>query len=522
MRSCWPAALILFLLAPCSAPTRADDDPPGWKKDVDEVLHRPEYKPAHWGLLVCDAKTGEVLEEKNADKLFAPASVTKLFTVSAAWATFGPDFKFQTHVYRRGEVNKAGILHGDLILLASGDLTMGGRTNAEGKISFRNGDHTYANGNNTAQLTDEDPLTGLDELAETIHAAGINRVTGDVLIDARMFEAASSTGSGPEHLSPMLINDNVVDFLVTPGESAGEPAEVSSQPDTDMVAVDASVETIAKGEKPNVTVHWASPGKAVVRGKIPVGHAPIVRVLEWHDPEFAARGMFIEALRNAEITVDASLYAEPNSHSLPSHEWYEKATTVATLESVEFAENAKLILKVSHNLHASTLPLLLAARHGKKSLAAGLQIEGEELEKLGVDLDAISFGGGAGGDRADHVTPRAVVQLLRGIQDKPEFEKFPACLPILGVDGTLSTAVGRESPAKGKAYAKTGTLYWDNGVGNRTLLLSKGLGGYIDARSGRRLVFAFFVNLTQLPNAELTAREGKALGRLAEIFQQAF
>ena len=64
-----------------------------------------------------------------------------------------------------------------------------------------------------------------------------------------------------------------------------------------------------------------------------------------------------------------------------------------------------MILKVSHNLHASTLPLLLAARHGERTLEDGLKRQGEVLRGVGIPAQAISFGGGAGGDRADLATP---------------------------------------------------------------------------------------------------------------------
>ena len=44
-----------------------------------------------------------------------------LVIIAAALAAFGADYKFETPVYRRGEVVE-GHLHGDLILVAKGDL----------------------------------------------------------------------------------------------------------------------------------------------------------------------------------------------------------------------------------------------------------------------------------------------------------------------------------------------------------------------------------------------------------------
>src|SRR5262245_63734743 len=71
---------------------------------IDAVVNGPDYKQAHWGVLVVDAKTGNTIYERNPDKLFTPASTTKLYSTAAALAALGPQFKFETPVYRRGQV----------------------------------------------------------------------------------------------------------------------------------------------------------------------------------------------------------------------------------------------------------------------------------------------------------------------------------------------------------------------------------------------------------------------------------
>ena len=55
-------------------------------------------------------------------------------------------------------------------------------------------------------------------------------MTGDVLIDDRLFESAESTGSGPRRVSPIVINDNVVDVLVEPATTPERAARVSYLP----------------------------------------------------------------------------------------------------------------------------------------------------------------------------------------------------------------------------------------------------------------------------------------------------
>lgn len=491
-----------------------------WRDKLRSVMAEPTYEPSHWGILVADLSDGQVLFEHNPKKLFVPASTTKLYSVAAAMEELGSGYKFETPIYRRGEVGADGQLDGDLILVASGDLTMGGRTDAEGRIEFTSSDHTYANGGTSAKLTAANPLAGIQELARQVSAAGIKSVLGNVLIDDRLFERASSTGSGPETVSPVCINDNVVDVIITPAAEAGKSATFEWRPQSALFQVDCQIDTVAKETETDISIRWGSAGRIVVRGKIPVGHAPVVRIADWSDPADVARGLLIEELQRTGIKVHASLFEVPAVTDLPAKDWYGTAPIVAKLTSPPFSENAKLILKVSHNLHASTLPLLIAARHGERTLAAGLKREGEFLSRANVDINTISFGGGAGGSRSDYVTPEATVQLLRTMSTRPSYPEYLEALPILGVDGTLSTVVDADSPAKGKVRAKTGTYFLDNGLNGKWILTSKALAGYADAQSGRKIVFAAFVNGTHLDHADQTKREGRTLGRVAEIIQQ--
>ncbi|HMB06454.1 MAG TPA: hypothetical protein VKP69_22310, partial [Isosphaeraceae bacterium] len=66
-----------------------------------------------------------------------------------------------------------------------------------------------------------------------------------MIIDDRLFDPAESTGSGPRRLSPMIINDNVLDVIVEAGKAAGDPASVDYRPLTGHISMDAQVETVA-------------------------------------------------------------------------------------------------------------------------------------------------------------------------------------------------------------------------------------------------------------------------------------
>ena len=81
------------------------------------------------------------------------------------------------------------MLEGNLILVAAGDLTLGGRQTSNGAIAFTNYDHNDANNLGTAILTPQDPLSGLDELARQVRSSGIRKVNGDVIVDTRLFDS---------------------------------------------------------------------------------------------------------------------------------------------------------------------------------------------------------------------------------------------------------------------------------------------------------------------------------------------
>jgi len=79
------------------------------------------YGAENQGFIVTTLK-GEVLAEHNADRLFNPASVTKIATSLTAISRLGPDFSFRTAMYTEGKLDPStGILHGSLYIIGSGD-----------------------------------------------------------------------------------------------------------------------------------------------------------------------------------------------------------------------------------------------------------------------------------------------------------------------------------------------------------------------------------------------------------------
>ena len=271
----------------------------------------------HWGILVVDRKTGQTIYERDADQLFAPASVTKLFSTAAALVELGPSHRFQTPLVRRGESTQ-GTLHGDVILIAQGDLAMGGRTGPEGTLLFKDDDHTYAAGNLNSQVVPTDPLAGLDHIAREVQAAGIREITGDVIVDDRLFSPAQATGSGPQCGEPDR-DQRQRDRRVGPAGSQGGRAGPGHVSAGDSIRDDGCASGDGRGRRSPASRFTRS-----ARGGLPFAAscrwaiARVVKIYEVDEPASFARALLIEALRRRGVRVASSNLDVNETIGLPS------------------------------------------------------------------------------------------------------------------------------------------------------------------------------------------------------------
>jgi D-alanyl-D-alanine carboxypeptidase/D-alanyl-D-alanine-endopeptidase (penicillin-binding protein 4) len=468
---------------------------------ITAVMQKSRYARSTWNLLVTDVATGETLYELQPDRMALTGSVRKLFSVGLALEQLGADHRFTTPVYRRGTVDGQGALQGDLILVASGDLTMGGRLNADGTIAFTDFDHNDANNLGTAILTRQDPLYGLDTLAQQVAGSGIRTVTGDVVVDDRLFDRFRVPNQNLL-ITPIMVNENMVDVTVAPTQ-VGQAASVDWRPKSDAFAVNGTVNTVAAGSPESVSLSGQGLVECIgtagcsgtVAGDIPVGYrAPLsqsptlVQTFRIEDPAAFARTAFIDALERAGVTVRAPSVAMNPTGRLPAAGSYTPDTRVALFVSPPYSDYAKLILKVSLNLGANLSLMLFGLARGQRTVADALAVERQTLVNgLGIRADELDFPTNGSGSPDSQATARATVRLLMEMGASDVAPDYQAALPVLGVDGSLAET-GVTLPARGHVFAKTGTTIADGA------LKAQNLAGYIDARSGRRLAFAVFLN----------------------------
>jgi D-alanyl-D-alanine carboxypeptidase/D-alanyl-D-alanine-endopeptidase (penicillin-binding protein 4) len=483
------------------------------------IMNGPAYRAAHWTYQVSDLDSGEVLLADRPDEFVFTASTAKLFTVGTAYETLGADARLTTPVYAIGRVEQ-GVLQGDLALVASGDLTMGGRNAAQGRadstFTATTVDHVYGDIAPNAVAPPGDPLAGLDSLAAQVAATGIHRISGDVLVDDRLWQPfGGQEGSVP----PIFVNDNLLDLTVTPTTS-GQPATVSASPRTSAYQVISEVRTEAGADSElQVSADPRDPHRLTVTGSIGTTAGPRLTVYRVPDASTWARTLFMEALARAGVTVTADPLAADGSAALPAEGSYAPAQQVATLRSPPISAFGTMILKTSYNTGANALMCRLAVHTGSTDCLDGLKPMRALITTAGLVADDVVLVDGQGADPAS-VTPAQMVTWLRWTQTRPWKDAFKAGQPVLGESGSLASS-GGDSPARGKVAAKTGTsAHPDPGTG-RALFNVQRLAGFMTGPDGRTLVFDLAVSGGTYPDV-LTGlvQAGKDVAAVAAEFQQ--
>ena len=215
------------------------------------------------------------------------------------------------------------------------------------------------------------------------------------------------------------------------------------------------------------------------------------------DPSSYARTVLIEALIEEGVAIDAPVVAENPSGLLPPESSYTPDTILAEYISLPLSEYGRLVLKVSYNIGSDTSLLLWGLTRGSDNMQDTLAIEREHLiNNIGIQGDEFMFFDGSGGGDTT-ATNKAVIQMLEYISKQSFFPNFLELLPILGVDGSLAflkdfKSITSLAGAEGNVFAKTGTFITGSEEG--LFLKGQALGGYIDTKSGKRLMFQLAVN----------------------------
>jgi D-alanyl-D-alanine carboxypeptidase/D-alanyl-D-alanine-endopeptidase (penicillin-binding protein 4) len=466
MRRLAAAAAVLLITAFAAAPVaaqsagraqarRAAAPPPGSRltRSLDSLLDAPPFEHALWGVAIEDP-SGRRVFERNADRLFVPASNAKLVVAAAATLLLPPDFRFRTSVYTSGTI-AGGVLQGDLVLYGRGDPTLSDRFYPTRYSAF-------------------------EELADSLRAHGVTRVEGDLVGDASYFDSATIRPSWDSYdlawwyaapVTALGFNDNSADFLITPA-APGLPPLITFEPDLGLVQFTNRARTVPVDSPRTIDFHRAPGTNAVwADGDVPADTRPWTENVSVADGPLWTATAFRHALESHGVTVSGRTRTtfDPSAHAAAR-----LTEALAEHRSPPIGRIIEPVLRMSHNWYAELLLRTLGKeRTGAGGWDSGLAVERRFLiDSLGADSTEFSLADGSGLSHANLVTPRVFVRILEAIRRRPRAASLRSALPVAGVSGTLRTRY-RGSGLAGRVRAKTGSIANTNT-----------LSGYLDTPQG--------------------------------------
>ncbi|GMV03775.1 MAG: hypothetical protein AMXMBFR53_00570 [Gemmatimonadota bacterium] len=488
------ALVVVTLLGGCA--TLGTGGPAVDRGAVDRILDAPPLDQVSFGVLAVDAASGRTLYARNAHRKFVPASNQKVLVTSTALSLLGADWRYDTSLWGTGPVED-GTLKGDLVLVATGDPTLSDRFWDDGEAA-------------------------LAALADSLHAAGVRRVAGALVVDVSAWD---STSVGPtwevEDLrfaygstgGAFALDEGEVRVVVEGGPRAGDPARVTWSPLGDPGFVVSRVVTAPPDSSTRVRPDYLPESRRLVlEGRVAVSAVDTVSYA-LRDPVRQATAALERTLEERGVGLGAgSWVAWDDGLGLSGGCRTGAVTTCAAasrlagVHSPPLAEIVEGILEPSQNWMTEQLIRTLGAERGDEgswSQGAGV-VTRFLVEEVGVDSLDVAPRDGSGLSAYNLVTPRALVSVLRHMAAGPHAAAFRAALAEPGEDD--STLERRLPELEGRLFAKTGTISNVNS-----------LSGYLVGIQGREVVFSILSNGSGLPSARVRAAIDDVVRELAGL-----
>jgi D-alanyl-D-alanine carboxypeptidase/D-alanyl-D-alanine-endopeptidase (penicillin-binding protein 4) len=417
---------------------------------------------------------GSTLYQRNADKLFTPASNMKIYTTGVALDLLGADYRWRTSVYANAQPDASGRIQGDLILYGRGapDLVVHSKDESRGSLA---------------------------KLADDLYARGVRSISGNLIGDESYFRG-DPLGDGwlwtdlqwyfGAEASALSVNGNEIDVNFVPSNKAGEPPTVRSSDTANYVTIQNRMAAGDHAEHSTIGLHRGlSDNNIEVWGEFAPASKGFGARLSVHNPALWTAKLFADALKARGVKVEGQTLARDSRVPVTQRFNPAQAVELAAVSSQPLSEIAKRTNKESINLYAELILRTLGRERGEMAALAetngrergddesGLAVIRLWLSRAGIGTSRIALHDGSGLSRLDLVTPETSARLLLSISKTASASIFRESLPIAGRDGTLA---GRLKTITDRVSAKTGYITYDNS-----------LSGYLTTPRGE--VFAFSV-----------------------------
>ena len=437
-----PTLFFILVSINCFAQSRIQN----LERAFNNLLVDEQAKHAIASLCVLDATTGKVLFVKNEQIGLATASTLKTITAATAFSILGKDFQFQTALAYTGNITTDGTLNGNLIIIGSGDPTLG---------SWR-----YQNKENAV----------LTQWVSAIKTAGIKKIEGAIIGDDRIFGTQTTPegwvwqdignyyGAGT---SGLAWRENQFDIHLRPGSSTATDVKVlKTVPETPYIQIVNELKTGASGSGDRTYAYLPPYGNlAYLRGTWGMGISKPGISVALPDPAFDCAYRLQDTLKRLGIATTQQatttrLMALGNQ-PIPS-----VTQKISTITSPTLSEITYWFLKKSINLYGETLLKTVALKSGKPATTAkGAETEINYWASKGIDKSALNIIDGSGLSPGDRITTSAMASVLFQIQKENWFADFYKALPEYngmkiksGTINDVSAFAGYHTDASGNKY----------------------------------------------------------------------
>ncbi|MCB0356456.1 MAG: D-alanyl-D-alanine carboxypeptidase/D-alanyl-D-alanine-endopeptidase [Bdellovibrionales bacterium] len=397
--------------------------------------------------------------EHNSEKLFTPASLTKILTAYSSFKTFPMDHKFKTQLLTVGEF-KEDYLDGNLILKGGGD----------------------------PSFISESMWVLVNHFVRT----GVKEIKGNIVVDDSYFDQIRYDETREKNrvdraydapVGAMSFNWNSVNVYIRPGKTDGAPAKVYADPMSSYIKVVNRATTVKGNVKKIRVTRLADETRVgdiiIVAGTIGLKREEIVSYKSITQPDYWSGVHLQEFLDQRGIKLKGKVVKGQTP---------KEAKVLAEIEGSDLRKVVTDMMKFSNNYVAEMLTKNISAftSHKPGNIIDGIAKMREILEQdLGFKKNQYNLINPSGLTRDNKLRPVDLAHLLNKAKfDFKFFPEFIASMPISGIDGTLKDRFGQDIDIH--VRAKTGLL---NGV--------TGLAGFIGHPEGSIYTFSFIYNGTQ-------------------------
>ena len=406
-------------------------------RKVESILNNEAFDYASVGISVRSLDGKEVVNI-GADKKLIPASSQKLITTFNAIDILGADYKFRTRIGYSGKIDRSGTLHGDIVVIGSGDPSFG------------------------AKRFGQDWQEIVKQVVNSAKQKGIRCIDGKIDIRTNVFDGQPIPGSWPygdvanyygSGSWAFNFNENEYDLYFRPKVKEGQIAQVErTDPIIPYLEIASEVVTKGKNTGDNAYIYGDQYHyRKIVRGSIP-----------YSSNSFKIRG----SIPNPPLSFAAILSASLEENGILSNGL---STTERPIKKSDFYElltfKSESLSKIvsaanfeSLNLYCEALLRLIGKKEKDEgSIVAGLEVVSERLESKGIDKYSFRLEDGSGLSPRNSIAPSSFTAFLNSAAKKQGRANLLKYIPQTGVSGTVSTLLHKKESQK-KFYLKSGSM----------------------------------------------------------------